>query len=94
MPLKLIHGPPNSGRAGLIRGGFVAALGRDPVLEWVKGTALRPVLSHLRANRPDLEAQFLEELADRLANAYKTTTGGTIFPFRRIFAVGHRVSNS
>jgi RecB family exonuclease len=32
MPLKLIHGPPNSGRAGLIRGGFVAALERDPVL--------------------------------------------------------------
>jgi RecB family exonuclease len=32
MPLKLIHGPPNSGRAGLIRRRFVAALGRDPVL--------------------------------------------------------------
>jgi RecB family exonuclease len=32
MPLKLIHGPPNSGRAGLIRGGFMAALERDPVL--------------------------------------------------------------
>jgi RecB family exonuclease len=32
MPLKLIHGPPNSGRAGLIRRRFVAALDRDPVL--------------------------------------------------------------
>ena len=32
MPLKLIHGPPNSGRAGLLRGAFVAALERDPVL--------------------------------------------------------------
>lgn len=32
MPLKLIHGPPNSGRAGLVRGAFVAALERDPVL--------------------------------------------------------------
>ncbi len=32
MPLKLIHGPPNSGRAGLIRRRFVAALERDPVL--------------------------------------------------------------
>jgi len=32
MPLNLIHGPPNSGRAGLIRRRFVAALGRDPVL--------------------------------------------------------------
>ncbi|MBK5220354.1 MAG: hypothetical protein JJE35_11300, partial [Thermoleophilia bacterium] len=32
MPVHLIHGPPNSGRAGLIRQGFTAALGRDPVL--------------------------------------------------------------
>jgi RecB family exonuclease len=32
MPLKLIHGPPNSGRAGLIRRRFVAALEHDPVL--------------------------------------------------------------
>jgi len=32
MPLKLIHGPPNSGRAGLIRDRFAAALEGDPVL--------------------------------------------------------------
>ncbi|HEV7771270.1 MAG TPA: PD-(D/E)XK nuclease family protein [Solirubrobacterales bacterium] len=32
MPLNLIHGPPNSGRAGLIRRRFVAALDRDPFL--------------------------------------------------------------
>ncbi|HEX4670228.1 MAG TPA: PD-(D/E)XK nuclease family protein [Solirubrobacterales bacterium] len=32
MPLKLIHGPPNSGRAGLVRRRFVAALERDPIL--------------------------------------------------------------
>ncbi|HET8566005.1 MAG TPA: PD-(D/E)XK nuclease family protein [Solirubrobacterales bacterium] len=32
MPLKLVHGPPNSGRAGVIRRDFTAALGRDPVL--------------------------------------------------------------
>lgn len=32
MPLNLIHGPPNSGRAGLIRRRFVDALDRDPVL--------------------------------------------------------------
>jgi ATP-dependent helicase/DNAse subunit B len=32
MPLKLIHGPPNSGRAGLVRRRFEAALDRDPVL--------------------------------------------------------------
>jgi hypothetical protein len=32
MSLKLIHGPPNSGRAGHIRRGLIAVLDRDPVL--------------------------------------------------------------
>jgi RecB family exonuclease len=32
VPLKLIHGPPNSGRAGLLRAAFAAAEARDPVL--------------------------------------------------------------
>lgn len=32
MPLKLIQGPPNSGRAGRIRRGLIAVLDRDPVL--------------------------------------------------------------
>jgi len=32
MPLRLIQGPPNSGRAGRIRRGLVDALERDPIL--------------------------------------------------------------
>src|SRR4249920_2773230 len=32
MSLKLIHGPPNSGRAGRIRRGLIEALDRDPIL--------------------------------------------------------------
>ncbi len=32
MPLNLIHGPPNSGRAGLVRARFTAVLDREPVL--------------------------------------------------------------
>jgi len=32
VPLKLIHGPPNSGRAGVVRRAFMADLERDPVL--------------------------------------------------------------
>jgi len=32
MALELIHGPPNSGRAGLVRRRFAAALERDPLL--------------------------------------------------------------
>src|ERR1700761_1451492 len=32
MPLKLILGPPNSGRAGVVRRRYLAELARDPVL--------------------------------------------------------------
>lgn len=32
MPLKIVYGPPNSGRAGVVRRAFTAALDRDPVL--------------------------------------------------------------
>jgi len=32
VPLKLIHGPPNSGRAGVVRRRFADALERDPIL--------------------------------------------------------------
>ena len=32
MPLNLVHGPPNSGKRGIVRARLVAELGRDPVL--------------------------------------------------------------
>ncbi|MER6299334.1 methyltransferase domain-containing protein [Kitasatospora sp. NPDC001539] len=60
--------------------------GPDPVLEWVKGTALRPVLTALTdpADRDD----FLAEYGRLLREAYPPGPYGTVFPFRRIFAVG------
>jgi trans-aconitate 2-methyltransferase len=61
--------------------------GEDAVLEWVKGTALRPVLSTLSAE--DASA-FLGELAPVLRAAYPRSAYGTVLPFRRIFAVAHR----
>jgi trans-aconitate 2-methyltransferase len=62
--------------------------GDDAVLEWVKGTALRPVLTAL-ADDPEATAAFLAECADRLRAAYpKGGDGTTLFPFRRTFAVG------
>jgi trans-aconitate 2-methyltransferase len=61
--------------------------GPDPVLEWVKGTALRPVLSTL-ADPQDREA-FLADYAAALRAAYpQNRRGETWFPFRRTFAVG------
>ena len=61
--------------------------GQDPVLEWVRGTGLRPVLAALTA---DEAAEFEQEYSALLREAYPATDHGTIFPFRRIFAVGRR----
>ncbi|HWC36791.1 MAG TPA: methyltransferase domain-containing protein [Mycobacteriales bacterium] len=62
--------------------------GADPVLEWVKGTALRPVLTAL-ADDPDATAEFLAACAAGLRTAYPAGPDGTtVFPFRRTFAVG------
>lgn len=58
--------------------------GPDPVLEWVRGTALRPVLAAL--SEEDALA-FEAEYAAALKSAYPKTRHGTVFPFRRIFAV-------
>ncbi|MEU1288048.1 methyltransferase domain-containing protein [Kitasatospora sp. NPDC005856] len=62
--------------------------GPDPVLEWVKGTALRPVLTRL--TDPADRAAFLAEYGRLLREAYPAGPHGTVFPFRRIFAVGIR----
>jgi trans-aconitate 2-methyltransferase len=61
--------------------------GRDAVLEWVRGTALRPVLAALSA---DDAAEFEAEYAAALRDAYPQTAHGTVYPFRRIFAVGRK----
>ncbi|MET9692730.1 trans-aconitate 2-methyltransferase [Streptomyces sp. NPDC006514] len=63
--------------------------GPDPVLDWVKGTALRPVLTALGDDRDAVDA-FLAEYRDRLRAAYPTGPRGTVFPFRRIFAVARK----
>ena len=59
--------------------------GPDPVLEWVRGTGLRPVLQALG---PADAAAFETEYAAAVRQAYPPTPAGTLFPFRRIFAVG------
>jgi trans-aconitate 2-methyltransferase len=63
--------------------------GADPVLEWVRGTALRPVLASLPAADA---ARFEDEYAAALREAYPPTRHGTVFPFRRIFAVGQKTT--
>ncbi|NKY89288.1 trans-aconitate 2-methyltransferase [Nocardia veterana] len=62
--------------------------GTDPVLDWVTGTALRPV----RAALDDAEwARFTAQLAPLLRAAYPPRADGTTWlPFRRVFAVAHK----
>jgi trans-aconitate 2-methyltransferase len=61
--------------------------GSDPVLEWTKGTTLRPVLACLDEEQA---AAFVGEYAERLRQVYPSRPFGTIFPFRRVFTVAHR----
>jgi trans-aconitate 2-methyltransferase len=61
--------------------------GEDAVLEWMRGTGLRPVLSALPlADRADFEADY----AARLRGAYPRRPWGTVLPYRRIFVVAQR----
>lgn len=62
--------------------------GEDAVLEWMKGTGLRPLLDRLdRCLGCAVRATFLEAYGRRLACAYPAGPHGTPFPFRRLFFV-------
>ncbi len=62
--------------------------GDDPVLAWIRGTALRPVQAALDAEEL---CAFEADYAARLRVAYpKRPDGRTPFPFRRLFIVACR----
>ncbi len=58
------------------------------MLDWVRGTGLRPVLDIL----PEGEERdaFLEPYAAALREAYPRAEVGVLFPFRRVFAVARK----
>ncbi|MCJ1714129.1 methyltransferase domain-containing protein [Curtobacterium sp. VKM Ac-2922] len=66
--------------------------GEDPVLTWVRGTGLRPALAALDAAEPsgELTRAFEAAYAEQLRRAYPRGRHGTVFPFRRVFAVAHK----
>ena len=62
--------------------------GDNPVVEWTKGTALRPYLDALE--EPE-RAAFLAAYAARIAAAYpRQPDGRTLLPFRRIFFIAQK----
>jgi len=58
--------------------------GTGEIVEWLKGTTMRPVLSALSERDA---ADFLAALAARVARAYEGGPGGVVFPFKRFFFV-------
>jgi trans-aconitate 2-methyltransferase len=61
--------------------------GEDAALEWLKGTALRPLLARLSEEQAEA---FQQQLGQRLRAAYPRRHGTTVFPFPRIFFVASR----
>ena len=61
---------------------------REPVLEWTKGTALLPVFDVLKGVGE--RADFIAAYGNALLRAYPRKPFGTVFAFRRIFAVAHK----
>jgi trans-aconitate 2-methyltransferase len=61
--------------------------GPDPVLEWVRGTGLRPILQALSSTDA---SDFCAEYALELRAAYPAQSYGTVFPFLRTFVVAHK----
>ena len=62
--------------------------GENPVVEWTRGSALKPLLDALAP--PERQA-FLADYAARIATAYpRRPDGRTLFPFRRLFVLATR----
>lgn len=62
--------------------------GDDPILDWVKGTGLRPILEGLDDRE---QTVFLTDYRERLGAAYpRAANGRTPFPFKRLFVVAFR----
>ena len=59
--------------------------GEDPVLDWVRGTALRPATEALA---PEERAEFLRAYGAKLKAAFpRRGVGKTLLPFRRLFII-------
>ena len=59
--------------------------GENPVVEWTKGTMLRPLLDNLSEEEG---SEFLKSYTEKVAAAYPCRADGkTVLPFKRLFIV-------
>jgi len=69
-----------------------ALTGSDAVLEWMKGTALRPHLTALKDD-PSMRDAYLSALGDALSVAFpRRPDGVTLLPFPRLFLTARKRS--
>ena len=95
--IRTVHDPdayyrmlaPHAARLDIWECEYLQVLeGDNPVVEWTKGTALRPYLDALD---DAAKKGFLAAYAERIATVYpRQPDGRTLFPFRRIFIVAER----
>lgn len=65
-----------------------AMLSHDAIMEWYRGTGLRPYLAALT---PELQQEFEKDVLDGVKQAYPVQKDGSvIFPFPRLFFLGVR----
>jgi trans-aconitate 2-methyltransferase len=63
--------------------------GAEAIVEWYKGTGLRPYLSAL--TNADDRQEFLGAYLEAIRSAYPVRTDGRVlFPFRRLFLIAYR----
>ena len=57
--------------------------GQNPVVEWTKGTMIRPLLDNLTEEEG---SAFLKSYTEKVARAYpRRSDGKTVLPFKRLF---------
>jgi trans-aconitate 2-methyltransferase len=62
--------------------------GDTPILDWVRGSSMRPFLSVLS---PEERIEFQNDYSDAIAGLYVRDEAGTIYPFHRTFVVAQKM---